>query len=293
MCRKILFYLLFILVVSNSFSQNTFDFVGGLKLNDSTLISYKVNFIEDRGEIRGYSLTDLGGVHETRSNIYGKYDKEKRELTYKETDIVYTKTPLEKGYEFCFVNVVAKGFVLGRSKMVKTKFFGSFLDGVECISGDLFLNSVAKVEARMSKVVKKINKSKRIADSIKQKINPLKMMDSLSMNILRRNQTLSVFSKYEKVNLTIYDGGKEDGDQITIFVNGKVLLKKYKGSNSKKIVDIELTEDKTSIVIEANNEGLIAPNTIVVEINDGQNDIKALSNLKVNETTQIDILKRK
>jgi len=39
------------------------------------------------------------------------------------------------------------------------------------------------------------------------------------------------------------------------------------------------------------NEGTIQPNTIIVELYDNKNSIRALSNLKVGETTQIDILK--
>ena len=43
--------------------------------------------------------------------------------------------------------------------------------------------------------------------------------------------------------------------------------------------------------IKAENEGRIAPNTVVVEIEDASNTIKALSNLKVGEKTQIDFLR--
>ena len=104
---------------------------------------------------------------------------------------------------------------------------------------------------------------------------------------------MSVFSKAKKVNLIIYDGGKEDGDRVTITANGKVILKSYQANNTKRIIPIFLTDDKTELVITANNEGSIAPNTVVVELEDGDNTIKALSNLKVGETTQIDILKAK
>jgi uncharacterized membrane protein YcaP (DUF421 family) len=138
-----------------------------------------------------------------------------------------------------------------------------------------------------------INNTKRITDSVKEKINPLKMMDTLNMNILRKNQTLSVFSKEKKINLTIYDGGKEDGDKITIMVNGKILVNQFEAKKNKKSFLIDLIEDKTTISIKANNEGLIAPNTVIVEIKDNINSIRALSNLQKDDTTQIDILKNK
>ena len=218
---------------------------------------------------------------------------QKNELSINEVEVIYTKTPISFLDESCFVNFSIKSFVFGRTKKTKGKFKGLSSDFKKCAEGEIFLNSIEKVESRINKVVKKINKSKKIADSIKQKINPLKMLDSLRMNILRKDQTLSVFSKAEKVDLIIYDGGKEDGDKITIYVNGKVLVNQYNANNTKKVISIDLIDDKTSIVIKANNVGLIAPNTIVVEMDDNYNHIKALSNLKANESTQIDILKRK
>lgn len=271
-------------------SQEDYEYVGGVKLNDSTVISYKIIFKEKAGKVNGYSVTDLRGEHETKSNIVGEYDDKKKELSFRETGIVYTKSPISQD-DFCFLNVNVENFVFGRTKNIKANFVGLFSDNTECINGEIMLNALDKVEKRINKVVKKISDSKKIPDSIKQKVNLIKMMDSLNMNILRKNQTLSVFSKADKIDLIIYDGGKDDGDKITILANGKVLVNQYEADGNKKIISIDLINKKTSIVIKANNEGSIAPNTIVVEIDDNNNYIKALSNLKKGETTQIDVLK--
>ncbi|GAA4975217.1 hypothetical protein GCM10023315_27380 [Algibacter aquimarinus] len=291
--RMLRIYLLILFVFSlthYSFAQTNYEYLGGLKLNDSTIISYKINFIVNDEDVKGFSVTDLGGEHETRSNVFGEYDIKKRELSFRETGIVYTKSPVSQN-DFCFLNVTAKNFVFGKTKSVKTKFIGLFSDNTECINGEIALNSAEKVEKRINKVVTKINKSKRVADSVKQKINMIKVMDSLNMNILRKNQTLSFFTKSSKIRFIIYDGGQEDGDNITITSNGKTILKSYVANKTEKYLDVDLNSNKTSIVIKANNEGKIAPNTVVVKIDDGSNLVKALSNLKTSETTQIDILK--
>lgn len=287
-------YFLIFFVLSNyaiSFSQNQAEYFGAVII-DSISYTYKINISEVNGNVKGYSMTDLGGEHETRSNIFGEYDKINKELNFRETAIVYTKSPVSKD-DFCFMNVTVKNFSFGKSKDIKTNFFGLFSDNTECVHGKLVLSSIEKVEARLNRVSKRINNTKRIADSVKEKINPLKMMDTLNMNILRKNQTLSVFSKEKKINLTIYDGGKEDGDKITIMVNGKILVNQFEAKKNKKSFLIDLIEDKTTISIKANNEGLIAPNTVIVEIKDNINSIRALSNLQKDDTTQIDILKNK
>lgn len=271
-------------------SQNKYDYVGGLKLNDSIIISYKINFIEDAGVVKGYSVTDLGGEHETRSNIFGEYDAENKILNFREIGIVYTKSPVSQN-DFCFLNSTLKNFVFGKTKKIKADFIGLFSDNTKCINGEIMLNTLEKAEARMLKVVNKINKSNKIADSLKQKLNNVNLMDTFKMNMLKKDETLSVFAKSKEINIIIFDGGKLDGDKITITVNDKIELNNYEASKLKKYVTIDLINEKTSVVIKANNEGNISPNTVIVQIDDGTNLIKALSNLKKGETTQIDIYK--
>lgn len=295
MFRSIFFYLLTSLMSFLGSAQNQYEFVGAIIVEDTLTRAYpyKINFIEEDGAVTGYSITNIGTVFETKNTIYGGYDAEKKELKILEAEIIYTKTPIKDDEISCFVSFSIKPFVFGKTKRIKGRFFGESSHSERCADGDIFLTTFDKIEARVRKVTKKISRSKRIADSIKAKIDPLKMMDSLSMNILRKDQTLSVFSRAEKIDLVIYDGGKMDGDKIAISVNGKVLLSNYKANNVKRVIPVYLEDAKTALKITALNEGTIAPNTIVVEILDDENHVRALSNLKVNETTQIDILKRK
>ena len=118
-------------------------------------------------------------------------------------------------------------------------------------------------------------------------------MDKVNTNILKASKTLSVFTKSNTINLELYDGGQEDGDVISIKVNDKLVLNNFTVTSQKKILTIDLLNDKTSIVLIAKNVGTISTNTAVIEINDTEHNIKALTNLKVGETTQIDILKKK
>lgn len=293
MYRKSLLIFTICLIFHFSFTQNNHEFLGAVKLNDTLSITYRLNLTETNGNISGYSLTDLGGEHETKSNIIGNYDIENKTLNFKEVSVIYTKSPVSLDeYDFCFINVSLKPFILNKAKTLRTNFKGFFSDNVKCIDGELLLQSIKKVEKRVEKIAKKIEKTKKINDSIKQKINPIKLMDSLKMNILRKEETLSFFSKSNQIKMIIYDGGKEDGDRITISVNGRDVITSYEANNQKKIIPINLDSKKTSVVIKAENEGSIAPNTIVVEIDDNNNLIKGLSNLKRGQTTQIDILKK-
>ena len=289
------FNILLILLFFNNFignSQDSGEYVGAIKLNDSSIITYRINLKIDKTKVEGYSITDLGGEHETKSNIVGFYDEKKNKLTFNEIGIIYTKSPVIQK-DFCFIYFEPVDYKIGKTKYFKGSFKGLFSDGQECISGEIYLNSVENVNKRMAKVSKKINNSNRVPDSLKVKFNDLNLMDKINVNVLKANRTLSVFTKSKTINLELYDGGQEDGDVISISVNGKTVLDNFTVSSIRKILSVELQNDKTTIVLTAKSVGTISTNTAVIEINDEENNIRALTNLKIGETTQIDILKKK
>ena len=290
--KKDFMLLLILCVVSSSFSQNKYEYVGGIKLNDSLVIPYRITFNENKGKVKGFSVTDLGSEHETRSNIFGEYNEKNKTLSFREVGIVYTKSPVSQN-DFCFLNTTIKNFVFGKTKRAKANFVGLFSDYTQCINGEILLNSVEKTEKRIQKVVTKINRSKKIADSVKQRLVGLDIMSNFKMNVLKKNGTLSVFTDAKAIQLTIFDGGKLDGDRVSIIQDGTFLLIEYEATKTKKVLVIAIENKKTILQIKAHNEGTIAPNTVIVEIDDGKNNIKALSNLKEGEITTMHIYKNK
>lgn len=291
--KRLYIFLIIILTFSNYiFSQDSGEYVGAIKLNDSSIITYRINLEISGSKVEGFSVTDLGGEHETKSNLVGYYDKEKKKLSFNETGIIYTKSPITQ-MDFCYIHFKSIDYIIGKTKYFKGAFKGQFIDGKKCIDGEIYLNSVENINERMEKITKKVNKSNRVPDSVKVKFNDLNLMDRVNMNVLKASKTLSVFTKSKAINLELYDGGQEDGDVISIMVNDKLVLDNFMVTKQMKILTIELENDKTSIVLIAKNVGTISTNTAVIEINDSEHNIKALTNLKVGETTQIDILKKK
>ena len=70
----------------------------------------------------------------------------------------------------------------------------------------------------------------------------------------------------KKITLNIYDNGTIDGDTISIYYNGKALLKKKGLTANPLLVEVELDETMSlhSIVLFAENLGSIPPNTALV-----------------------------
>lgn len=287
-----LFFLYFIIFnFFSAFGQNSNEYIGAIKLNDSTALTYKIEFEENNGKISGYSVTDFGGEHETKSSIKGTYNDKDNMLSFYETGIVYTKSIFVKN-DFCFIHFQPTSFKLGKTKSFKGTFLGKFNDGVECINGEIFLNAIEKIEKLESKLTKKVNNSKKVSDSLKAQYNNVKIMDSINLNILKKDQVTSIFTKSKSVKFYIYDGGKIDNDVITIQKDGKVILFKHQISEKKELIEVPVTANTTRITIIAESTGTIGTTTAIIEVKDDSNDIKTLTSLNKGEKTEIDILKK-
>jgi hypothetical protein len=100
----------------------------------------------------------------------------------------------------------------------------------------------------------------------------------------------SVFSPNKTLSINIYDGGPEEGDIISIKVNGYIVLRRHVISKEVKVIKIPLTSKKTVVEIIADGVGTVTTNTAVLEIHDGANTINAMTNLEKGQSTLIHIL---
>lgn len=288
---KFLFILIFLSQAIQG--QNSNKFAGFIKLQDSLFIKYKIEFNATDGKVSGYSYTDFGGEHETKSRILGSYDEINKQISFKEVEMVYTKSPVSlDDFDFCNVYFTSKRFKLGSDKMMGD-FKGLFSDGTKCLDGEIALSSIEKIQKRVTKFTKKVKKSKRIADSIKDKVQNIKIIDTLNLNVLKKNEITSIPTLSKLIKLLIYDGGQIDDDIVSIFQDGKAILTRYRISASKKVIEIPVLKNLTRIKILSESVGSIGSNTAIIEVLDGNNTIKTMTNLKKGETTEIDILKKK
>ncbi|MUP45336.1 hypothetical protein E0K83_06200 [Gramella sp. BOM4] len=266
--------------------------MGVIQLNDTSFISYKIAFQIQNDSISGYSITDLGGKHETKSNLKGRYNEDSGEISFRESDIIYTKSPIVED-DFCFVHFRGKVKDIYDVEEIEGAFKGMYADGQSCLDGDIKMVSIEKIKKKAAKVDKKIQNFKKLDDSIKKKVSLAKTMDTLSMNIIAKDENLNILTADEQVELTIFDAGKEDDDRIDLIINGKKILENFVVTREKKIIPVKLTEDQTQIDVVALNVGTSAPNTVKIHFKDTQNYVTTLTNLKEGEKAGINIVKRK
>ncbi len=289
--QKQIFLTFFLIFFSQVFSQAQSEFIGTLKLNDTSFISYRLHIVDTGGKLYGYSITDIGGNFETKSNITGNYNRKTGAFDFKESGIIYTKSVVDK-YDFCFVNFKGKLPSLSGTKTFKGKFKGLYSDGKECISGDIEMSSLQKLVKKAVTVDKKIQKMKQVSAEKKARISVAKSIDTLSMNVLKESQNMSLFTKDQVIRIEVYDSGREDGDRISIFANKRRVLDNYTVLNQHKTIEVPITAQETEIEIMAENEGDAPPNTAHIQIRDSENEIQTITKLKKGKRTKITILKK-
>lgn len=290
MSKHFLYFFLLILLHQNGVAQQDLEYVGAIKLNDTSLISYKIMFSETEGFLKGYSVTDLGGEHETKSYVSGYFDDDKNTLNFFESGIVYTKSPVTQN-DFCYVHFDGALKNFKERQTIEGSFKGLYDNGDECIHGEISMINFSRILRKAKKLDKKIDRSIFVKKEKKERIDLTKSLDSLSMNVVRKNQVMSVFARGEEVTLSIYDAGKEDGDQIAIWVNGKVLLSKYTVTNTEKVVTLALTDKKTTLKVKALTNGTIGGNTVKIDIIDAKNQLETITSLKAGESTSFVFIK--
>ncbi len=79
----------------------------------------------------------------------------------------------------------------------------------------------------------------------------------------------------EYVDLYIWDGGTQDGDSISLCMNGEWILKDYPLSKEKKVIRVQLRPGENNyLVLYALNMGKVPPNSALISYKDGLREIR-------------------
>ncbi|PPK93694.1 hypothetical protein LY01_02478 [Nonlabens xylanidelens] len=290
---KSLVLVLCVLFSLSTVNSQTYEYLGLLKLPDSSLIPYKIDFKEVDGKISGYSFTDLNGKHETKATIVGRYDDKKNQLEFREIDIVYTKSTL-KELDFCNVYFTGDMRRLNGKSKIEGTFKGYYDDLTSCIDGELFMSAAQKIQKRNEKLQKRVDRSSRVPDSVKQKFDLDKMFNRYAKNDLKGGEQLNIFWKEEYLKLIIWDDGEVDGDQIDLTINGNKILDAYSPVAKKKEMELSLIDPVNTISLKAVNLGVKPPNTAKIQLMKKNGEIIDLaSNLQVGEEVTFVFYKEK
>ena len=274
---------LFLFFSSSAIAQETI-LSGAIVIGRTEFMSYKLVYQVDKNHhLKGYSVCDINGKEETKSSITGNYDPKTRMLNFEEKSILSTrsKTPLS---EFCLMTV--KGKI--EKKGAKNIFTGDFTSkssdpDVLCSSGTILLMSEKEIDRISAKVSKAIdNTPKQDAVNKEQAGKPEALPPVRKIIELSPETTTEFVLKSDVLQLDLVDDKYQDGDKVTVFENGRIILQGFEVSNHVKSIRLETGKSVESytITIQADDEGSVPPTTVKAVLRNGNENNQIQAGLK-------------
>lgn len=116
-----------------------------------------------------------------------------------------------------------------------------------------------------------------------------KVQDSVTLpnpvNQRKNNEQSFITVDTKSINLKVYDNAVVDGDTVSIYYNGKILLSRQLLSEKAIEINLELDERQTrhEITLFAHNLGSIPPNTALVVITAGKKRYELFASASLEE----------
>lgn len=148
-------------------------------------------------------------------------------------------------------------------------------------------NSIAKFATPFF-TIKKMPRPEKVKKEIAEKKAIARdMFDGRKLTYVNE---ISVASN--KISINIWDHSRKDGDIVSIYLNGEAVISKYSLEYHKKKIELTLDATKPNdLFLYANNLGKYPPNTVSIEIVDGESseNIVLNSDLKSCEAVMINV----
>lgn len=281
---RIYIYIIFLFLSINLSAQEITDinYSGIITLENGSLYPFEMYLKEKNGIINGYSITSKGSKDETKSDISGTYNKKTKSYILKETQVLETNSEAELS-SFCYINMEINTKGKFSSKRMEGKFIGYFSDGKQCAQGKVILIEKEKLEKKIDKINKKLN---NIQTKQKKEEKPI-----ISTKVLTDGDNMEIDWSSEKINIYIWDPSQEDGDKISLMINNKLILNNYETKRKRKKIKYKLKKGLNIIKIKAENLGKSPPNTSRIELVDSKIKYPIVTQLKLNESAIIRIIR--
>ena len=126
------------------------------------------------------------------------------------------------------------------------------------------------------------------AEKIITKVSP-QIEKLIPSDFEKRNNALlqTVIVEHPSVKIELYDNGEVDGDSVSLFYNGRVLLAHKMLSEKPILIELPVNpDDENELVMYADNLGTLPPNTALMIVRDGNKryEVRITSDLKKSGT---------
>ncbi|MBS1589596.1 MAG: hypothetical protein JST52_08290 [Bacteroidetes bacterium] len=281
MIRQFLLLFSFVFFRSMGFAQvENFTLQGYLGVEGGESYSYKLEVKDSLGTLSGFGYTYLYEGKEVKASVKGWVDKPKGIFSFQETNIIYNRG-FESNTTICLIHA--------------TLHFKKETDGSEVFSGSITSADAGNVYCGQGAIT--FPYSPHLKQLMKPTINPTvspiaeKAVNTKPMRViydtLRNKHIITSTPLVKKIAeitegheqsfewqtdsivLKIWDGGRIDGDMISIRVNDELVIQKLTLSKDTVTKRINFLDNNCTLTIIALNEGSEPPNTANLLLLDG------------------------
>lgn len=77
----------------------------------------------------------------------------------------------------------------------------------------------------------------------------------------------------DEISISVYDNEREDGDTISLYLNGKWILREHLLTKNKTTLRVKIDRNADNyLILYAHNQGLVPPNTCAITVSDGKRE---------------------
>ena len=236
-------------------------------------VPYKLVLSDKNGEVSGYSLT-YKVPYETKTKIQGVLDRRAHTLSFKETEIEYSRG-YHSGVSMCLVDALLEEKHSANGTVLKGHITSTETDNTSCGGGKVYFTNELEIQNLFSyheKYDTVISMKRKVKETATAAVatTPAPADVPLVADKITAGEEKAFDWHSDTVVIEAWDGGTVDGDRITIQFNGKTRLENYSLVKEKKQLRIPLAgHGVNTISIIADNEGTEPPNTASLLFIDG------------------------
>jgi hypothetical protein len=288
-------FLLFLTPFISTGQSKEYALNGLITVEDGETFTYKIVFTDSANIINGYSLTYLQKDNETKAAIIGTIDREKRTLSFRETNIIYTQGGYQSKMVMCLVDAKLKYTHSNKGNILTGSLVSNEADNTACAKGNITFyddDALRILFGKEEKMDTTVVVGKHHIDDAKQITVTTPPAEPLVTDKVTAGKAKAYDWYTDTIAVDIWDGGHIDGDMVTLLYNSKPVLSRYVLTAQKKHLSIPISgNDVNTLTIVAENEGSEPSNTANMILTDGTTKYSVLAYDKAGERAVINIKK--
>ena len=288
-----IFLLLFFGITAGLHAQTLrTEFVGTLSVKGGDSYAYKLHLSDSDGVLTGYSVTDVMGPNETRTAIVGTIDEKKKQINFRETRVLQTKTKPAPGDFCCLVYGHLRVGKIQGTQTLKGSFTGYRDDGkTECASGKLAMvcpkDILEKMLKAQNEAAPQAKKDTRVSSPKKELIVYEGGIPESQIKKVTPGNSIEFDCPTSSVTIELWDFRTIDGDRITLKQDDRPVLENYTLTATHKIMHMKLDSNPSVLELIALNEGTEPLNTARIRIACGNKEYYLDASTTVDKSVKI------